>query len=385
MARNLVRLGHQVTILTEFPNHPSGIIPPEYKGRLYEKVELEDIEVIRVWVKASPKKTFPNRMLFYLSFMLNAFLAGMALVRNRYDAIYATSPPLFVGGAALGLSILRRVPLFFEVRDLWPESAVALGELTSLRAISLATWLEETCYRRAQKIVVVTQGIYDRLKERAIPLNKLELIPNGANVELFHYLPDLRQTIREQLGWQDRFVLMYAGIHGIAQGLEIILRAAQLLRENPLLLFVLVGDGPEKAGLLALADSLSLPNVRFLAEQPREQMPGYLSSADVALVPLRDIDLFKGALPSKLFDAWACERPVLISVDGEARNVVENAHGGIFIPPENPQALAVAALDLLKNPELRQEMGSAGRAFTEKYYSRRALAETLAEVLEADR
>lgn len=383
MALNLVRLGHQVTMLTEFPNHPSGVIPPQYKGRLYETVDFEGIQVIRVWVKASPHKNFGNRMLFYLSYMLNAFLAGMLLLRNHYDALYATSPPLFVGGSALGLSILRRIPLYFEVRDLWPESAVALGELTNPRAIALATWLEQACYRRARKIVVVTHGIFHRLKERGIPSHKLELIPNGANVTLFQYLPEQRQDLRRQHGWQDRFVLMYAGIHGIAQGLDILLQAAKLVSEEPRILFVFIGDGPEKATLLALAERLALPNVEFLDEQVREQMPGYLSAADVALIPLRNIDLFKGALPSKLFDAWACERPVIISVDGEARSVVEQARGGIFIPPENPHALVAAAHELMENAHIRQAMGSSGREFTIKNYSRRALGESLARLLES--
>ncbi len=383
MARSLVRLGHQVTMIAEFPNHPSGIIPESYKGRLYEIADLEGIQVIRVWVKASPLKNFKNRMLFYLSFMLNALLAGLLLARGQYDAIYATSPPLFVGGAALSLSILRRTPLFFEVRDLWPESAVALGELSNPRAIALATWLEEACYRRARKVVVVTQGIYDRLVSRGISPEKLELITNGANVELFQFQPQQRQEIRERLGWGDRLVLMYAGIHGIAQGLEVVLLAARELQNNPRIQFVFIGDGPVKADLIAQAESLSLSNVSFLAEQPREQMPAYLSAADIALIPLRNIDLFKGALPSKLFDAWACERAVLISVDGEARVVVEQAGGGVFVPPEDADNLAAAVLELLDNPERRQHMGLNGRAFTQKNYSRRALAETLARVLEA--
>lgn len=383
MARNLVRLGHQVTMIAEFPNHPSGVIPSSYKGRLYEREELEGIHVIRVWVKASPEKNFMNRMLFYLTFMFNAFLAGLFLARGRFDAIYATSPPLFVGGAALGLSFLRRIPLFFEVRDLWPESAVALGELSNPKAIALASWLEESCYRRAIKIVVVTRGIFDRLLVRGISSEKLELITNGANVELFQFHPDRRQEIRTRLGWENRYVLMYAGIHGIAQGLEIILQAAARLESDSRILFVLIGDGPEKNGLVARAADMGLPNVVFLPEQPRQQMPAYLSAADAALIPLRNIDLFKGALPSKLFDAWACERPVLISVDGEARQVVEQAGGGIFIPPEDPDALAAAAMELVLHPEHGLEMGKNGREFTQQNYSRRSLAEFLAGVLQA--
>jgi glycosyltransferase involved in cell wall biosynthesis len=169
MAVNWVRLGHQVTILTEFPNHPSGIIPSSYKGKLYERTSLEGVEVLRVWIKASPKKNYFNRMLFYLTFMLNAIIAGLFLTRGKFDLLYASSPPLFVGGSALVLSKIKRIPLIFEVRDLWPESAVALGELNNRMSISLSTKLEESCYRRAVQIVVVTHGIYDRLIQRGIP------------------------------------------------------------------------------------------------------------------------------------------------------------------------------------------------------------------------
>ncbi len=187
MAHNFVRLGHAVTMLAEFPNHPSGIIPAEYSGKLYERADLDGIDVIRVWVKASPIKSFRSRMLFYLTYMLNASLAGLFLARQPYDLVYASSPPLLVGGAALFLSKIRRLPLVFEVRDLWPESAVALGELTNPRSIALAARLEEACYRNARRVVVVTQGIFDRLVERGISPDKLSLVPNGANVEMFQY------------------------------------------------------------------------------------------------------------------------------------------------------------------------------------------------------
>jgi glycosyltransferase involved in cell wall biosynthesis len=160
MAHHLATAGHHVTVITEFPNHPKGIIPSEYRGKLYEHTTFDDIEVIRVWVKTSPTKTFWSRMAFYLSYMLNSTIAGLFLARGQYDVLYATSPPLFVGGAALALSYLRRIPLFFEVRDLWPESAIEMGELSNPKIISVAKWLEKACYGRAKQIVVVTQGFF---------------------------------------------------------------------------------------------------------------------------------------------------------------------------------------------------------------------------------
>ena len=383
MAQGLLRAGHQVTMLTEVPNHPEGVIRPEYRGRLIARESLDGIDVIRVWVKTAPAKTFKTRMTFYLSYMLNAVLAGLLLARGRYDVIYATSPPLFVGGAALVLSRLRRTPLVFEVRDLWPESAVALGELHNPRFIRWATALEEACYRRARRIVVVTAGMRARLIERGIPAAKLALIPNGANTELFQPQPQAGQQIRAALGLEDKFLIVYAGIHGIAQGLETALLAADRLRAEPTLHFLFIGEGPRKADLLALKTQLALPNVTLLEAQPREAIPAYLSAANVALVPLRRLELFKGALPSKLFDAWACACPVLLSIEGEARAVLEQARGGVYFPPEDAEALAEAIRQLANDPAACRRLGENGRAFVEAHYSRQAQARTLVALLEA--
>lgn len=381
MASNFVRLGHQVTMLAEVPNHPSGIIPPEYRGKLYERADLDGIDVIRVWVKASPIKNFRNRMLFYLTFMINATIAGLFMARGHYDLVYATSPPLFVGGAALAISGLRRIPLVFEVRDLWPESAVALGEISNPRAISWSTRLEEACYRKARAVVVVTQGIRQRLVERGIPPEKLFWIPNGSNTDLFQFRPESRQKIRLELGLEDKFVAIYAGIHGVAQGLECIVDAARMVQSRSDIHFLMIGDGPKKAEITSLANQYNLKNLTLLPEQPREHIVDYLSAADIALIPLRNLDLFKGALPSKMFDAWACQRPILLSVDGEARKVLELCGGGIFIPPEDPKELLNSLIKLKDSHQALQDMGAAGRAFTEQHYSRKALAEELSTVL----
>jgi colanic acid biosynthesis glycosyl transferase WcaI len=382
MARNWVRLGHQVTMLTEFPNHPSGVIPESYKGKFYERTDLDGIDVIRVWVKASPEKTFRNRMSFYLTFLLNAFLAGVFLAHGKYDLLYASSPPLFVGGSALALCFLKRLPLVFEVRDLWPESAIALDELRSPPAIALATRLEQACYRKATTVIVVTQGIHDRLVQRGLNPEKLLVIPNGANTDMFTFRPDGRQRIRGELGLENKFVAIYAGIHGLAQGLETVIDAARLLQNDPDVHFLFVGDGPKKAELLSLAASYELSNLTLLPEKPREQIPDYLSAADVSLVPLKKAEIFKGALPSKIFDAWACERPVILSIDGEARQIVEGVQGGIYIPPQEPQKLVDAVRGLMHTPEIRLVMGQAGRKYTQENNSRSALAEKLISYLE---
>jgi glycosyltransferase involved in cell wall biosynthesis len=382
MARNFVRLVHSVTILTEFPNHPSGRIPAAYRGKLYERESLAGIDVIRVWVKASPTKDFRNRLLFYLSYMVSATLAGLFLARGRYDLIYCSSPPLFTGAAGLALSRIRRLPFFFEVRDLWPASAIALGELTNPLWIRWAQRLEGACYRRAACIVVVTRGIQQTLIKSGLADEKLLVIPNGANLDEFQYQPAARQQLRAEFGWQDDFIVIYAGIFGLAQGLETVIQAAQLLRDRPGIRFLLIGEGPTKADIAALVENLGLTNVTILPEQPAAMMPAYLSTADLAVAPLRRLEIFKGALPSKIFDAWACQRPVVISIDGEARQVVESAQGGLFVPPEDPQALAQALITLSAWPDYCAEMGANGRAYAALHYNRAVLAEKLVNRLE---
>ena len=268
------------------------------------------------------------------------------------------------------------------MRDLWPESAVALGELSNPNAISLATKLEELCYRRALQVVVVTHGIYDRLIARGIPKDKLFLLPNGANTDMFSYSQKGRDRIRREMGLENKFVAIYAGIHGLAQGLETILDAARLLKSSPEIHFILIGDGPKKAEIVSLANSYNLPNLTLLPEKPREQIPDYLSAADVALIPLKKAEIFKGALPSKIFDAWACERPILFSIDGEARSVVESVKGGLFIPPEDLAKMSEALIYLMNSPNERQLMGINGLNYTRENHSRAALAEKLIRHLE---
>jgi len=382
MASNWSRMGHSVTMLTEFPNHPSGVIPPQYNGRLFERELWQGMEIMRVWVKASPIKNFRNRMLFYLSYMVNAIISGLLLAKGKYDFIYATSPPLFVGAAALVISYLRRIPLVFEIRDLWPESAIALGELTNPGAIAMSAWLEERCYQRAVQLVVVTQGIRTKLITRGISPEKMIIIPNGANTDMFRFLISERQHLRQELNLEQKFVAIYAGIHGLAQGLETILEAARLLQSSSEIHFLMIGDGPKKEELLSKAGQYNLSNLTLLPEKARELMPSYLSAADIALIPLRKMEIFKGALPSKIFDAWACERPVLISIAGEAREVVESVHGGIFISPESPEEMANALLELKNRLDELNTMGKNGREYTVQTHSRKALAEKLITHLE---
>lgn len=380
MSRYLASRGHHVTIVTEVPNHPSGIIPPNYRGRLSERVRENGIDVLRLWVWASPEKTFKSRMRFYLSYMAMSAIAG-SLIRGRYDLVYATSPPLFVGAAGLAAATSRGIPFVFEVRDLWPESAVALGELSSKRAISAAEKLESLLYKRATRIVTVTRGIRARLQQRVSPSSKVVLIPNGANTTHFQFTEQGRQSVRAELNLQDKFVAMYAGIHGIAQGLETLLQAAEQLRDTSDIQFIFVGEGPRKAELVQLAHTMDLPNVHFLPEVPSDKMPAYLSASDCTIVPLRDEPLFEGALPSKMFEAWATSRPTIVSVRGEAQAIVEEAAAGLFCRPEDPTDMADAIKRLHANPTRATQMGHNGRSFVQAHYSREVQARALEALL----
>jgi len=382
MARRLVRSGHQVTVLAEIPNHPSGIIPGEYIGKVIQRENMDGIDVVRVWIKPFRIKTTFTRMAFYLSYMFSAILAGLLYLRRKYDLIYASSPPLFVGLAGLVISLIKRAPMVFEVRDLWPESAAALGEITNSKAIAIASMIENACYRRAEKIVIVTRGIMSSLIERNIPAEKLSLISNGADTEMFRFRPEGRRRVRAELGVENKFVAIYAGIHGIAQGLETIIAAARLTGESRKVQFVLIGEGPKKTELMELKNRYFLSNLTFVSEKPHEEMPDYLSAADVSIVPLRRLELFKGALPTKLFEAWACRRPVVLGVDGEARTVLDQAGGGVFFKPEDPKALADAILFLEANPDVRDAMGRKGCLFTDAHYSRESQAARLVGLLD---
>jgi glycosyltransferase involved in cell wall biosynthesis len=381
MAKNIVAMGHRVTMMTEVPNHPSGVIRPEYRKRFRVVEKTHGIEVIRSWVYATPNKTFNTRMLFYLSYMVTTIVNSLFLSKGTYDLVYATSPPLFVGLAGLVIAAMRRVPFVFEVRDLWPESAVELGELQYPHFIRWAHAIADYCYRRARGIVCVTQGIYSTLLAKRLPERKLFIIKNGTDPERYLYVFD--KELQEKLGWKGKFIVFYAGVHGVGQGLETVLEAASALLPVKHIRFVFIGEGPRKHQLMAHASRRHLSNVEFLPEVSADEIAKYISLSSLCLVPLKRNELFKGALPSKMFDSWACGKPVLLGVDGEARAELESARGGVFVEPENASAMARAIMELYRKPEQARQMGENGRRYIlEQGYVRAVQARKLAQILE---
>jgi glycosyltransferase involved in cell wall biosynthesis len=343
---------------------------------------LDGIDVIRVWVKASPEKSTVNRMAFYTSYMVNAALAGFLFARGGYDLLYVTSPPLFVGAAGLALSVLRGIPMVFEVRDLWPESAVTLGELRDGKAVQLATRLEEACYARAKRIVVTAQEIEARLVSRGIPSDKLALVRNGSNVDLFHPDPAAGDRIRAALDLRDQFIVLYAGLFGLAYDLEGVIEVAEQLNWRvPDVHFLLVGDGPSKKTVEARAAASGVKNVTILPAQPRETIPDYFNAADVSLVPLREPTIF-GMMPVKIYDSMACRAPLIVAATGEPRTVVEGSNAGVVVDPGDQRQLRDALLRLYADPGLRETYGRNGRAAVCARYSRDAQARRLTQLLE---
>lgn len=381
MSRHLALAGHRVTVVTEVPNHPSGIIRPRYRNKAYVRETVEGVNVIRMWVITSPYRDFRNRLKFYGSYAAMAASAGLVLAHGHYDLVYATSPPLFVGAAGLAVASARRIPFVFEVRDLWPESATQLGFLRNPRAVRLAAAMEETFYAHARKIVVVTDGIRRRLMERGIETEKVELIRNGASPRLAQAASQPREVAKQEIGLTGKFVALYAGVHGIAQGMDGLVQVAHRLRAEEDVHFVFVGEGPTKRVVRRLAGELGLMNVTLMPEQSREAVRALYDAADAVLVPLRNQPLFRGAVPTKMFDAWVCQRPVILGVAGEAHGILDEVGGGVAVEPESVGQMADAILHLRDHPEVARAMGQRGYAAATERFSREAMAQQLERML----
>ncbi len=379
LSRRWVKNGDKVTVLTGFPNHPTGIIPAEYRGYRFLEEEKEGIRVVRTYIFAAPNKGFFKRVLSYVSFMCSAIVQGTRKV-GKQDLLIATSPQFFVGIAGLIISRLKGVPFVFEVRDLWPESIVQLGQLKNKTIIRFLEWIEMTLYRKAAHIVGVADSTVKILTERGVPAEKISIIKNGVDLELFTMRSDT-EALKRKHGYQGKFIVSYIGTHGLSHALDKVLDAAELLRNEREILFLLVGEGAEKEHLKRKAASLNLKNVEFLDQIGKKQLPEYYALSDIVLVTLRDLPLFRSVIPSKIFEIMAMGRPIIISVDGESRKLVEQAQAGIFCQPENPQEMKEKILYLKTRPAQRLELGRNGRRFVEEHFDRNKLADRYQELL----
>lgn len=377
LARRLKRRGHKVTVLTAMPNYPRGRVFEGYGGRARLEETIEGIRVVRTWVYAREGAgfSFARRLLSYLSFCASSFAFGWSKT-GPLDVVIVESPPLFLGLSGWLISRLRRAAMVMNVSDLWPRSAVEMGLLHDRRLVSLATALEEFLYRRSSLITGQARGILDDIRLR-FPDKPVTLITNGVELESYAPAPT-GSRVREQLSLGRRFVVGYAGLHGIAQGLDVLIEAARLIAAggDADVCFLLVGDGPDKARLQGRAGSAGLRNVLFLPPVPHREMPEVFAAFDVAVVPLKRLDVFKGVLPSKLFEAMAAGRPVIASVDGEVREIVEAANGGLYVEPERPDLMAAAITRLYRNPAERQALGANAREYVIRHFDREKIAES---------
>jgi colanic acid biosynthesis glycosyl transferase WcaI len=386
MSRHWARMGHEVTVLTGFPNHPTGVVPPEWRSRfrrLFYRETVDGVQVARTCLLPLPNRKAHERIRNYASFCLSAAVNGLRL--EKPDVLIGSSPQLLVALAAWWLAWWKRVPFVFEVRDLWPESLAAVGaggEGTLLHRTlgAIAGFL----YRRADHIVVVTPAFNDHLiRYWHVPAARISVVENGVEAELFRP-SQAAMEIRKQLQLEDRFLLCYIGTMGMAHGLETLIATAEELQTAlPSAMFLLIGEGAEKERIVELAAARGLTNIQFLGQQPREKIPGYVSAADLCLVMLKKTELFKTVIPTKLLEYMACERPVIVAVDGEARRLVEEAGAGVFAEPENSKALVKAIRDLAGDADRRQQMGARARQYIVSKLSREQTAQDYITVLAA--
>ncbi|MGA9786300.1 MAG: glycosyltransferase family 4 protein [Candidatus Sulfotelmatobacter sp.] len=389
LSRHWAAAGHDITVLTGFPNHPTGVVPPEYRSkfrRLVGHEQINGVNVVRTWLLPFPNRKAHERMLNYSSFCASAASTGLFL--QRPDVVIATSPQLLVGLSGWWLARWKHVPFVFEVRDLWPESlaAVGMGKTDSLLHRSLAK-IAGFLYRHADRIVVVTPAFEDYLVEHwHVPREKISVIENGVETQLFAPEPSSGKTttaLRKQLASEGKFVVSYIGTMGMAHGLETIIATASRLRDtNPEIVFLMLGEGAEKERIAALARERGLNNLRFVDQQPREKIPAYICASDACLVLLKKTDLFKTVIPTKMLEFMSCARPVILGVDGQARAILEEARGGLVIEPEDSDALVDAIRYLSRNPEAARALGKNGREYVVRNLSRSHTAEKYIRALE---
>ena len=374
LARYLVEKGHRVTILASPVSYLTG------KARSGAQSEPEDsagLTIRRVYTYPALHRSFAHRVISFLSFMLSAFFAGLRV--PDVDVVWGTSPPIFQVVTAWALARLKRVPFLLEVRDLWPDFAIAVGVLRSPLLIRLSLWLERSLYRRADQVLVNSPGFIDHVSGRGA--RRTALVPNGSDPRMFD--PALSGVeFRRLNGLTTRFVALYAGAHGLSNDLGVVLEAAQLLREHPDITLVLLGDGKEKPALQQRARQMGLQNLIFLPPLPKTRMAQALAAADACIAILKPIPLYATVYPNKVFDYMAAARPVVLAIDGVIRQVVESVQAGIYVAPGDPAALAQAVLRLADDPALGAAMGVRGRHYVETHFDRAVLANQLEQVLQ---
>ncbi|HUF39523.1 MAG TPA: glycosyltransferase family 4 protein [Anaerolineales bacterium] len=371
LARGLAAAGHRVTVIASPVSYLTG------KTGSREPVSKEGVAILRAGAYSALHRSFAHRVIAFFGFMVSSFWLGLRV--REVDLVWGTSPPIFQGLTALVLAQLKRVPFLFEVRDLWPAFAVAVGVLRSRTLIRMTEWLEGLLYRRADRVMVNSPGFVEHVRARGA--RSVSLVPNGADPAMFD--PDIDGSrFRAEHGLDGRFVALYAGAHGLSNDLDVVLEAAALLADRPGLEIVLLGDGKEKGRLMGRAEAMGLKNLRFLPPVPKLGMREALAAADACIAILKPVEAYRTVYPNKVFDYLAAGRPVVLAIEGVIREVVEAAGAGIPVPPGDPGALAGALRELAADPERSRWMGRAGRAYVEVHFDRARLVEELVRIVE---
>lgn len=369
--------GHQVTVIAGMMHYTSSQKREEYKGKWFKKKTQGAVEVMRCHVSESYNANFAGRLWAYFSFVFSSCWAGLFKVKGKYDVIIVTSPPLFVGISGYLLSLFKQTPYVFEIRDLWPESAIDTGVVTNKFIIKLAYALEKFIYKKATLINVLTPAFRDTLiHKKGITKEKIIFIPNAAD---FSLSDDLVQNFdvkdfKNRNDLNDKFVIIYVGAHGVANHLDQVLETANLLKDKNVL-FLLIGEGMEKPRLIKKAKSENIQNVRFINPVPKAEVFKYILSSDMGTSVLKNVETFKTVYSNKTFDYMACKKPILMAIDGVSRDLVEQANAGIYVQPENPEDFALKIRQYLSNPKEIIRQGENGYRFAKENFDRMILAD----------
>jgi colanic acid biosynthesis glycosyl transferase WcaI len=368
MAQYLSEGGHRVSVVSQIPNYPSGIVYPGYEGAWFRRESQNGVGITRAWSYASPERDrFRPRFFNYATFMGTA-LAGI-LSGSRPDIILVYSPPLFLGLTATLAEKTWGCPFIFWVNDLWPRAAIHLGFMQDNALYRLACGLERFIYRQAARIFVYSRHMLEEVVVEGADRGKIECHPLWIDTQVFHPEPAGAARIRAQYGWGEKFVALYGGNLGLAQGLDVLMESARLLRDNPDIHFVLVGSGVEKEKLVGLAKQYRLANVEFIGQQPKEEVCTFFSAADLLFAHLKEAPHRVGTVPEKILAYMACGRPVLIAAqEGAAAEMIREHGCGLAVAPDSPEMVAQAILSLHGDRSRIEPMGIRGRQATLEYY-----------------
>lgn len=368
--------GHQVQVIAGMMHYTSSEKRSEYKGKWFKKKEQGLVKVIRCHVSESYNANFLGRLWAYFSFVFSSSWAGLFKVKSKYDVIIVTSPPLFIGISGYLISIFKRIPFIFEIRDLWPESAIDTGVVTNKFIIKLAYTLEKFIYKKASLINVLTPAFKDTLiNKKGIAQEKIIFIPNAAD---FSLSDDLVQNFdvnkfKVENDLENKFIITYVGAHGVANYLDQVLETAQLLKDTNVL-FLLIGDGMEKSRLVKKASNENIQNVRFINPVPKADVFKYILASDMGTSVLKNVETFKTVYSNKTFDYMACKKPILMAIDGVSRALVEQADAGVFVRPENAEDFAQKVKFYLSNSSEINRQGESGYQFAKENFDRMILA-----------